>query len=73
VTAGFVDPGWRSGRITLELSNQAPWILELHPGQRIAQIRFTLCSGSAVKPYGHPDLGSKYQGQQGTTPATGKR
>ncbi len=64
-TAGFVDPGWTDGQITLELSNVAPLPIRLWPGMRIAQFSFVQMDAPAERPYGHPSLGSKYQGQQG--------
>jgi hypothetical protein len=64
-TAGFVDPGWKNGQITLELSNVAPLPIRLWPGMKIAQFSFMQMDAPAERPYGHPDLGSKYQGQLG--------
>ena len=64
-TAGFVDAGWTDGQITLELSNVAPLPIKLWPGMKIAQLSFMMMDAPAEKPYGHPDLGSKYQGQSG--------
>lgn len=64
-TAGFVDPGWANGQITLELSNVAPLPIRLWPGMKIAQFSFMQMDAPAEVPYGHPSLGSKYQGQQG--------
>lgn len=64
-TAGFVDPGWTNGQITLELSNVAPLPIKLWPGMRIAQLSFMQMDAAAERPYGHPELGSKYQGQHG--------
>lgn len=64
-TAGFVDPGWTRGQITLELSNVAPLPIRLWPGMKIAQLSFIQMDAAAERPYGHPDLGSKYQGQSG--------
>lgn len=64
-TAGFVDPGWSNGQITLELSNVAPLPIRLWPGMKIAQLSFMLMDQPAERPYGHPELGSKYQGQSG--------
>jgi dCTP deaminase len=64
-TAGFVDPGWTAGQITLELSNVAPLPIRLWPGMKIAQFSFMQMDGPAERPYGHPSLGSKYQGQSG--------
>lgn len=64
-TAGFVDPGWTNGQITLELSNVAPLPIRLWPRMKIAQFSFVQMDAPAERPYGHPELGSKYQGQQG--------
>ena len=57
-TAGFVDPGWTNGQITLELSNVAPLPIRLWPGMKIAQLSFMLMDQPAERPYGHPELGS---------------
>ncbi len=64
-TAGFVDAGWTDGQITLELSNVAPLPIKLWPGMKIGQLSFMLMDAPAERPYGHPALGSKYQGQSG--------
>ena len=63
-TAGFVDPGF-TGVIVLELSNVANLPILLRPGMKIAQMVFEQMDRAAERPYGHPDLGSKYQGQSG--------
>lgn len=63
-TAGFVDPGF-CGQITLELSNVSPFPIKLWPGMRIGQLCFQLLDQKAERPYGHPDLNSKYQNQVG--------
>lgn len=60
-TAGYVDPGW-SGILTLEMSNIGHVPIPLKAGMKIAQLRFDLLSSPTDKPYGHPDLDSKYQG-----------
>jgi dCTP deaminase len=65
-TAGYVDPGWR-GRLTLELSNQSQMPIALYYGMRVAQISFLRLSSPVDRPYGSPELGSKYQGQTGPT------
>lgn len=67
-TAGFIDPGW-TGRLTLELSNQSQMPIALYREMRIAQISFLRLSTPVDRPYGSPDLGSKYQGQTGPTPS----
>ena len=61
ITAGFVDAGW-SGKLTLELKNLGNKSIILTPGMEIAQIVFYQLSSPALRPYGHPDLKSKYQG-----------
>jgi dCTP deaminase len=66
-TAGFVDPGWRDGQITLELSNVAPWALVLHAGMRIGQIAFEHLDRPARRCYGDLGLRSRYQAQDGPT------
>src|SRR5690606_14400289 len=63
-TAGFVDPGF-SGVIVLELSNVATLPILLRPGMKVAQMVFQSTDQPAERPYGHPELGSKYQGQSG--------
>lgn len=64
-TAGFVDPGWPKGQITLELSNVATLPIKLWPGMRIGQLSFHTLDKPAQRPYGHPELNSKYTGQVG--------
>jgi dCTP deaminase len=64
-TAGFVDPGWSRGQITLELSNVATLPIKLTPGMRIGQLSFHTLDRPAERPYGHPALNSKYVGQVG--------
>jgi dCTP deaminase len=63
-TAGFVDAGF-AGQITLELSNVATLPIKLWPGMRIGQISFMRLDEPVERPYGHPELNSKYQGQAG--------
>jgi dCTP deaminase len=63
-TAGFVDPGF-AGVIVLELSNVATLPILLRPGMKVAQMVFQRLDRPAERPYGHPALNSKYQGQQG--------
>jgi dCTP deaminase len=67
-TAGYVDPGW-SGQLTLELSNVANLPIVLTPGMKIGQISFSKMTTPVDRPYGHPELGSKYQGQIDATPS----
>lgn len=72
VTAGFVDPGYE-GNLTLEMCNIASRPVILRPGMRICQIAFWPLSSPALRPYGHPDLGSKYKGDTEPEPAKGQR
>jgi deoxycytidine triphosphate deaminase len=65
-TAGYVDPGWK-GNLTLELSNVANLPIALYHGMKIGQISFFKMSSPVDRPYGSPDLGSKYQGQSEPT------
>jgi len=65
-TAGYVDPGWK-GNLTLELSNVANLPIALYYGMRIGQISFFKMSSPVDRPYGSPELGSKYQGQSEPT------
>ncbi|MGH2473800.1 MAG: dCTP deaminase [Candidatus Limnocylindrales bacterium] len=65
-TAGYVDPGWR-GNLTLELSNVANLPIALYHGMRIGQISFFKMSSPVDRPYGSPELRSRYQGQKEPT------
>jgi dCTP deaminase len=65
-TAGFVDPGWK-GNLTLELSNVATLPIALYYGMRIGQISFFTMSSPVDRPYGSPELRSRYQGQKEPT------
>lgn len=66
-TAGYIDPGF-SGQITLEVVNHGPEI-RLVPGVKIAQLILMRLTTQALRPYGHPDLKSRYQHQSGPTAA----
>jgi dCTP deaminase len=61
-TAGFVDPGWK-GTLTLEITNLTRVPIKLWPGLPVAQLSFMALDAPAERPYGHPELGSHYQGQ----------
>jgi len=63
-TGGFINPGWR-GRMPLQLVNFSPNPIRLVPGLPICQVRFVKLSDLAEKPYGHPDLQSKYLNDDG--------
>ncbi len=65
-TAGYVDPGWK-GNLTLELSNVANLPIALYHGMRIGQISFFEMSSAVERPYGSPELRSRYQGQKEPT------
>jgi dCTP deaminase len=65
-TAGFVDPGFR-GTLTLEITNLTRVPIKLWAGKPIAQLSFMTLDRPAERPYGHPDLGSHYQGQVDST------
>jgi len=67
-TAGYVDPGWE-GTITLELSNVANLPIVLTPGMPIGQISFMTMTTPVDRPYGSPELRSRYQGQTDPTPS----
>lgn len=69
-TAGFVDPGFR-GQLTLEMTNLSDTPVPLKVGVLIAQIAFQLLDKPAARPYGHPELGSHYQNQEGITDSRG--
>ena len=58
-TAGYIDAGW-TGRITLELSNLAPYSIVLFPGMQIAQISFERLHTPASQVYGDEALHSRY-------------
>lgn len=66
--AGFVDPGFR-GQLTLEMFNMGDEPIFLEYGMLICQIAFNWMDTTPDRAYGHPDLGSHYQGQTGPTPA----
>ena len=61
-TAGFVDPGWK-GTLTLEITNLTRVPIKLWATKPIAQLSFMTLDRPALRPYGHPDLGSHYHGQ----------
>ena len=65
-TAGFVDPGFK-GSLTLEIANFNSVPIVLRPGLPIAQLSFMTLDREADRPYGHPDLGSHYYGQEEAT------
>jgi dCTP deaminase len=61
--AGYVDPGWK-GRLTLEIKNNGPLYVTLHPMDVICQLRLEQLTQPTVLEYG--DIkGSHYQHSQG--------
>lgn len=69
-TAGYIDPGF-TGTITLEIANLGTEPYPISVGQQICQIVFVRTKTPSVRPYGHFSRASKYQNQEGTTPARG--
>lgn len=69
-TAGYVDPGW-DGHLTMELSNVSSLPIRLYYGMKIGQLSFLQLTTPAERPYGSPELRSKYQGQTGPTASRG--
>lgn len=69
VTAGIVDPGW-SGALTFEFVNLARNPIKLTYKMYCAQLIFDELVTQAERPYGHPDINSKYWGD--TTPVGSK-
>lgn len=63
-TGGFINPGWR-GRMPLQLVNFSPNSIKLVQGLPICQVRFVTLTNLPEKPYGHPDLQSKYMNDDG--------
>ena len=66
-TAGFVDPGF-VGVLTLEPINLSPVAVVFEVGMPIAQLTVARLETATARPYGHPTLGSRYQGQHEVTP-----
>ncbi len=58
-TAGYLDPG-NSLKMTLELYNAGTLPFKLYYKMPIAQMAFEYLSSPCERPYGHPDLKSKY-------------
>lgn len=66
-TAGLVEPGF-VGILTLEPINFAPFPIIFEVGQPIAQLTVSTLDQATRRPYGHPEMGSRYQGQSEVTP-----
>ena len=71
-TAGYVDPGF-TGRLTLEISNGSAKPILLRPGMPIAQLALIQATSPADRPYGSPQLNSRYQRQDEATPSRSPR
>jgi dCTP deaminase len=65
--AGWVDPGF-VGILTLEPINHAPVSVVYEVGQPIAQLAIGHLDQPTSRPYGHPEMRSRYQGQSEVTP-----
>lgn len=62
-SAGFVDPGFH-GQLTLEIYNLSAQVLQINPGETVAQMIYFLMTRAPSKLYK-----GKYNGQQGPTGA----
>jgi dCTP deaminase len=62
-TAGYIDPGWPLGTITLEISTVIGVPVKLYPGMPIAQLAFEEVEAVSASYSG------KYSGQSGPTPS----
>lgn len=62
-TAGFIDPGWTSASITLEISTVLGIPVRLYPGMPIAQLAFEQVEAVSA------GYSGKYSGQVGPTPS----
>jgi dCTP deaminase len=65
--AGFVDPGF-VGILVCEPMNMAPFPVVYRVGQAIAQLAIARLDQPSSRPYGHPEMLSRYQGQHEVTP-----
>lgn len=65
--AGWVDPGF-VGVLVLEPVNHAPVPVTYEVGQPIAQLAVAVLDRPTSRPYGHPEMASRYQGQSEVTP-----
>lgn len=66
--AGFIDPGFQ-GQITLEYFNMSREPIVIEKGKRVCQISFDWMDDRPDRVYGDEGLRSRYQGQEGPTPA----
>jgi len=65
--AGLVEPGF-VGVLTLECVNLAPFSVVYEVGMPIAQLVIRRMLHPTARPYGHPEMQSRYQGQHEVTP-----
>ena len=63
-TAGMVDAGFM-GNVTLEIKNISDKPFKLNYGDTVCQILFETLTTQVDRPYGHPELNSKYQNSDG--------
>ena len=67
-TGGFIDPGNKDLRITLEMVNHSPVAIKLYTGMYISQIAFENTVSPCERPYG-PERGSRYYADGGPRPS----
>lgn len=65
-TAAWLDPGF-VGAVTLEIKNVNSKPIRLRSGMWIGQFVFFHLDQPALRPYGHSELSSRYQGQSDVT------
>ena len=65
--AGVVEPGF-VGVLTLEPMNLSPLPIVYEVGQPVAQLLVSVLDRPTSRPYGHPEMLSRYQGQHEVTP-----
>lgn len=63
-TADFINPGWH-GHMPLQLVNISNTEIRLSPYLPICQVILVRLSTDAARPYGHDELGSKYNDDDG--------
>lgn len=68
-SAGFIDPGWTAGQLTLELANLTDRTILLTPGMLICQLVVHRLDTPCANSYGSAKVRSRYQGQRGPTPS----
>ena len=69
-SAGLVDSGW-DGRLTLEIVMLSPIPTKLMVGEMIGQLYVHTLLSPCDRPYGHPDLRSRYQHSTGPVESRG--